>query len=408
MGKVNWSGKPEEFEELRQKVMHALSGVEPAGKPRSDHEPKALMLSSTARGSKSLPSYYLVYFLLVDLLDFPRMGAWEKSAWTVPIRYQDRLYGIEHQKMGLKICAPNEDPTARMTGRPTELQNDDSDQIAQRIRKAVVIAAPYFDWRAEQEAKSDKLNVLNHSKWLFERYRYFREQYFEQRREIETRNMGLRQDNNPFDLAAARRALNSGVLELSSESDWVAQAAVDAFFSWSEHAFIHVAILRGRIADGAQVSDLAAANWKDKFQAAIGLTDPRFKSHYDKLLLLRTQMRNFMAHGAFGKRGEAFLFHSGAGAVPVLLSDGGPNRYSLSGAPAFNESEAIDNIDSFLETFWASGLSAAKPHLFSTVPTILSFVADGTYANAMHSVELMSELVEVVENQMERAANMDW
>jgi len=28
------------------------------------------------------------------------MGKWEKSAWTVPVRYQGRLYGIEHQLPG--------------------------------------------------------------------------------------------------------------------------------------------------------------------------------------------------------------------------------------------------------------------------------------------------------------------
>jgi hypothetical protein len=400
--------KPEEFDELRRKVIRALGDIEPAGKPRSEHEPKALMLSSTTRGGKSLPSYYLVYFMLVDFLKFPQMGAWEKVAWTVPIRYQDRLYAIEHQKMGLRICAPNGDPNARMSGRPSEQQEHDSDQIARKVRKAVGIAAPYFDWRAGQAAKTNKLNVLNHSKWLFDRYEFFKDQYTEQKREAERRSAELRQEKESSDIQSALQALNSGVLELSAESDWVAQAAVDAFFSWSEHAFIHVAILRGRITNGSQVADLAAANWKEKFRAAIGLENPCFKSHYDKLLLLRTQMRNFMAHGAFGKRGEAFLFHSGAGAVPVLLSENGLNRYSFSGAPAFNEQEAIESIDSFLETFWSSDLSPVKPHLFSTVPSILTFVADGKYDQAMCSDKAMSELVEYIENQMDAAANMDW
>ena len=162
------------FAKLRQKVLYALSEIEPAGKPRSHDEPKALMLSSTTRGSKKLPPYYLVYFLFVDFLHFPRMGAWEKSAWTLPIRYQDRLYAIEHQKMGLRICAPNGDPDTRMSSRPSEQQEADSDLIANKVRKAVDLAGPYFDWRAEQEAKGNRLNVLNHSKWLFERYQFFK------------------------------------------------------------------------------------------------------------------------------------------------------------------------------------------------------------------------------------------
>lgn len=399
---------PDDFAKLRRKVLDALGDIEPAGKPRSDHEPKALMLSSTTRGSKRLPPYYLVYFMFVDFLQFPRMGAWEKSAWTVPIRYQDRLYAIEHQKMGLRICAPNRDPDARMSGRPNEQQEEDSDLIANKIRKAVNLAGPYFDWRAKQEATGNRLNVLNHSKWLFERYQFFKDKFTEQKAEAERRSAELRQEKDSSDLQSLLRALNSGVLELASETDWIAQAAVDAFFSWSEHAFIHVAILRGRIENGYQVADLAAANWKEKFRAALDLDDPCFKGHYDKLLLLRVQMRNFMAHGAFGKRGEAFSFHSDAGAVPVLLAESGTNRYSFSGAPAFDEVEAIRNIDSFLDDFWSSELSPVRSHLFSTVPSILTFVADSTYSKAMRSDEAMSELVEYLENQMDAAANMEW
>ena len=220
--------------------------------------------------------------------------------------------------------------------------------------------------------------------------------------------MELRKEKDSSSLQSLLRALNSGVLELTSESDWIAQAAVDAFFSWSEHAFIHVAILRGRIENGYQVAELAAASWKEKFRAALDLDDPCFKQHYDKLLLLRVQMRNFMAHGAFGKRGEAFLFHSGAGAAPVLLAESGTNRYSFSGAPVFDEGQAIRNIDSFLEDFWSSELSPVRSHLFSVVPSILTFVADATYSKAMRSDNAMSELVEYLENKMDAAANMEW
>ena len=153
---------------------------------------------------------------------------------------------------------------------------------------------------------------------------------------------------------------------------------------------------------------MAIDNWREKFRTALDLDDPCFKKHYDKLLLLRVQMRNFMAHGAFGKRGEAFLFHSGAGAVPVLLAENGKNRYSFSGAPAFDESEAIRDIDSFLYHFWSSDLSPVRSYLFSTVPSILTFVADTTYSKAMRSDEAMAELVEYLENRMDAAANMEW
>ena len=70
------------------------------------------------------------------------------------------------------------------------------------------------------------------------------------------------------------------------------------------------------------------------------------KYFYDHLCELRRQVRNYMAHGAFGKKGEAFDFHSGAGAVPVLL-DSRPElgRFSLTGDPEFDEEAAIATIE---------------------------------------------------------------
>jgi len=397
-----------EFDDLKRKVVRALGEVKPAGSPHSEDEPKSLLLSSRTQGSKLLPSYYLVYFLLVDFLQYPRMGQSEKSAWTVPIRYGGRLYAIEHQKMGLRICAPNSDPNARMSGRPNEQQEMDSELIAKRIQKAVSCAAPYFSWLAEKEAEGNRLNVLNHCRWLFERFQFFRTKFFDQKDEIERRNDSLRQNKDRNDIQSILGCLDSGLLKSSTEADWIAQAAVDAFFSWSEHAFIHLAILRGRVKNGTQVADLAATNWKEKFRAALDLDNRVFKMHYDTLLVIRVQMRNFMAHGAFGKRGEAFLFHSGAGAVPILLTEDATNSYSFSGDPDFDEVEAIKSIDSFLSDLWSSEISAAEPHLFSKLPSILTFASDGSYSKAMKSKEAMSQLVEYLENQMDAAANMDW
>jgi hypothetical protein len=119
----------------------------------------------------------LVYFLLVDLIGFPSMGQWEKSAWTVPIRYRGRLYGVEHRKMGLGVFAPTIDPTARMSRPPSVEAEADAMEIAALITKAVKAAGPYFEWRAEQAASTSELNVLNKSDWLYKRYEYFRDRF---------------------------------------------------------------------------------------------------------------------------------------------------------------------------------------------------------------------------------------
>jgi hypothetical protein len=78
--------------------------------------------------------------------------------------------------------------------------------------------------------------------------------------------------------------------------------------------------LQGKLKTGKDVANLAAAEWSEKVKTAIGLDDVEMKSLFDELLIIRRQIRNYMAHGALGKQGEAFEFHSSAGAVPVILN----------------------------------------------------------------------------------------
>lgn len=60
-----------------------------------------------------------------------------------------------------------------------------------------------------------------------------------------------------------------------------------------------------------------------------------------------------MAHGAFGKNGEAFSFHSGAGAVPLLLPhQKGSSRFSFCSDLGFNEEEVIALIERFISFIW--------------------------------------------------------
>jgi hypothetical protein len=399
---------PLTMQKVRQATLKALGDVRPAGPPISSDEPRALMLSARTKGGRSLPPYYLVYFLLVDLLDFPHMGHWEKSAWTVPVRYQGRLYGIEHRKMGLGVFAPSLDPKALKSGSPTDEQEADAKEVAALITKAVALATPYFEWRAEQAASGNQLNVLNKSPSLFERYEHFRDRF---------RQLSAEAESRKDERHITKKVLEDGTEETSGyfpfyslhkEAQWTAQAAIEAFFSWTEHVFIHLAILRGSAHTGKDVAELAGSDWKAKFKAALDLSDAETKDHYDALLDLRAQIRNFLAHGAFGKRGEAFRFHSGAGAVPVLLTDDQQHRYSLTGKPAFDEDWAIHEIETFIEHLWSGARAPAKHYIDSSLPSILTFVEDGTYARAMRSEESMKDFVESLTREFDNAANMDW
>lgn len=402
------SALPPEILRIHEAALNALQDLEPAGVPRSDAEGRGLMLSSRTNGGRGLPAYYLVYFLLIDLLGFPSLGKWEKTAWTVPVRYRGRLYGIEHRKMGLGIFAPNLDPTARMSGTPDEQAEEDARAIAALITKAISIAGPYFHWRAEQAISTPDLNVINKSEGLFDRYEYFRDRFRTLSDEAEQRKAERNIEKRSMSDGTVITSGSSPSFALHREAEWNAQAAIEAFFSWTEHAFIHLAILQGKLLSGDDVARLAESDWKVKFKAALDVAETQTKLHYDTLLDLRAQVRNFVAHGAFGKRGEAFRFHSGAGSAPVILTNNQKHKFSLTGRPAFDERLAIAEVESFLQHLWSGPLAPARRYVFSSLPSILTYAADGTYARAMRSEDEMNTFVEHLSGQFDRAADMDW
>lgn len=399
---------PPELLNVRAAALKALEELEPAGVPRSDSEGRGLMLSAQTDGGRSLPPYYLVYFLLIDLLGFPSLGRWEKTAWTVPVRYRGRLYGIEHRKMGLGVFAPNLDPAARMSGTPNEQAEEDARAITMLITKAVSIAEPYFQWRAEQAVSTPGLNVVNKSDSLFDRYEYFRDRFRTLLDDAESRKFERSIENKTLSDGTVITIGSSPSFVLRREAVWNAQAAIEAFFSWTEHVLIHLTILQSKLRSGDDVARLAESDWKAKFKAALDVADPHTKLHYDRLLDLRAQVRNFVAHGAFGKSGEAFSFHSGAGASPVVLTNNQRHKFSLTGRPAFDERMAIENIESFLLHLWSGVRAPARHYIFSSLPSILSYVVDGTYAQAMRSDDEMKRFVEHLSGEFDRAADMDW
>ena len=164
-------------------------------------------------------------------------------------------------------------------------------EIVRLIQNAVKMAEPYFDWRAEQAVRASKLNVVNKTKDLFERFSFFADQYDAKRAEAERRadeRVETRRDNG-YDIYFP-------TFGLRREAKWLALSAIESFFSWTEHVFILLAILRGNVVTGDAVAKLAAQNWDVKFKAALDVNDPETKRYYDDLIIVRRQLRNFVAH----------------------------------------------------------------------------------------------------------------
>ena len=388
---------PTHLANIRDAAIQAIAPIRAADESASA-EPTFLFSAQRTKAGRELPPYFLLYFLFVDLLGFKNLGQFEKTAWSVPIDYEGEVFLIEHRKFGAGVFA--RDPASQ------EVQ---AGEIVARIKKAVKVAEPFFDWLADQAMAASKLNVINRTDDQFQRFEFFLAEY---RRTAKV--LMEHTDRHPkaptIEHSSATDDFFSGRFTLYQQAGWLASSVIDAFFSWTEHVFIHLAILQGRIISGLEVAKLANDEWSKKFKCALDVADPDTKGFYDDLVEIRRQHRNFVAHGSFGKRGEAFSFHSGAGATPVLLPHrAGSRRFSLTGPTAIEDPEAIKVILAFIDHLWSGARAPARSYLQrSSLPIILTMAADGTYSRAMASVQAMQDLVDRLVQMWDRAANMDW
>lgn len=380
-----------EIENAARTILHPIKPADSTTRAPRDF----LFSAKWTQASDSLPPYYLVYFLLVDLLGYKNIGRFEKIAWSVPVDLDGRAFLIEHRKAGLGIFAQD-----------SELDEDLAQTIATRLAEAVAAAEPYFKWLADQAANGSDLNVLNHSIELYDRYRFYVDQYLAARAEA----AALRDEDLNREPPPGVSLYFTPGLALSRRAKWLALTAIETFFSWTEHVFIHLAIVQGDLKTGQDVRHAANSNWHQKFKLAMDCTDPVTLEYFENLRAIRQQTRNFDAHGSFGKHREAFMFHSRAGAVPLTLPGEG-----RSGTPRFGrgidfvEHETVELIEGFIEHLWSGSRAPAKLCIQdSGLPLILSFVKNGKYARAMQSEEEMVAFLDEQAAIFDRHANMDY
>ena len=383
---------PKDLELLKSRVLKAIEPIAEIN-DKTAAEDKFLFNAQRTNAGRSLPEYYLCYFLFVDFLGFKNLGQFEKISWSVPIDYKGVAFLIEHRKMGLGVFARN-----------AKSQDIEAGEIVKRIHKAVKMARPYFEWKASEAAKQSQLNVKNHHRRLFEKLEYFLELYKEASQEAEARS-----NERIIEKHGNGTSISFPAFQLRRNAEWLALSALDSFFSWTEHIFIHLAILNGKVVSGEDVASLADNDWVVKFKEAIDIDSQGTKVFYDQLVIVKRQLRNYMTHGSFGKKGEAFSFHSGAGAVPLLLPhQKGSGRFSFYGDLGFNEKDVVELIKQFIIHLWSGEREPAKLYVESDLPLILTMAKDGTYRAAMESVEEMEQLVDHLSREYDRAANMDW
>lgn len=406
--------QPSLFNQFQTKIHKEIAPIVQASKTTPIPE-NFYFLNVRVRTRSQLPPYFMVYFLFVELLQFRNLGPDEKVAWVIPIEYKGQFFTIEHRKFGLGIFSIKEESTK-------------CEEIVELVSKAVVKAKPFFEYLALKAVNESQLNVKNNCRELFDRYEYFLNRYKIVLQKYKNwRDAPLPKLDTNLDLTALFNEMYKTQQEGMGNSDsridevedndyhpsiempWLAQATIEAFFSWTEHLFIHIAILQGRITEGKAVGELAGANWAEKFKAAIPIMSKEMKRNYEELLSIRRQVRNFVAHGSFGRDFEAFQFHSGAGAVPVrMFIDKAKSKYSFEVITTYDDASAVSVIEKFISLLWKDDRLPAKIYLIDNqLPVLLTFAANGTYRMAMESTENMENFTRYLNYEIDKAANMD-
>ena len=379
---------------VRAAAQRALDPIQPANARTA--APKDFFFSAKRLASSdALPPYYFVRFLLIDLLGFRNTGPFDKTAWSVPIDLDGRPFLIEHRKFGLGVFGG--DTPADLEGAKT---------VARLLHRGVKASKSYFSWLADEAGKASALNVVNRAPSLFGRFIFFADLYDARSTEAEVRRKeSIRTDTGPNSWT-----VHFPARELREEAEHFALSAIESFFSWTEHVFILIAILRGACTTGDAVRDLARADWEKKYKAALDITVPADKALFDKLLEVRRQVRNFVAHGSFGKDGEAFSFHSSAGAVPLrILDQKNGARFGLGAGVAYRNHQTLLLLREFIDHLWSGDREAAQLYIMDHGhPLILTYAQDGQYARAMSSLDCMEAFADRLAYEFDRHANMEY
>lgn len=335
-----------------------------------------------------LPSLILVG--LTQLLGLSAYGPEEKLRWGVAFEFSGGAFAFEFRKFGLRLLCEEgnlDSPMLReLVGRTRGL----TDVVENYLTSELVPA----------QIANGSVTVPNLHFQLTERYRFLRNEAENAYRrpppkpEIEKSEHGTTTTHD-FD----RPTREGGAL---------ATAAVDAYFSRLEHVFVLAAAFYPAALSGG-LHALLSAGWSERAKAVLDLGDRVTKGLYDRLVDIREDWRNPVAHGGFHVGNASLYFHlPGIGALPARLrrTPAGVKVGFRLGVESFDSiCRTFDEFDEHLSTgplrfglLWAeSGLDVA-----------FDAASLAKYRAATSSEQRFAALVEGESRLHDMHANMDY
>ena len=214
--------KEEKIAQIKQQVLEILSGVTPFNNPQTYHNS---FIARRSIAGTNLPPYYLVYFLLGELLSFPNLGRDEKIAWSFPVTYKGREFFISHRKFGAGIFVLDEIKDEILAS-----------ELLKLIIRSVSKAKDFFNLIAERAVKASELNVKNNSQELFARYEFLLELYEEQHKYYLANKGKTKTEKGKTEYGSY---ISYVPLDrpFQIKANHLVISCTEAFFSWTEHLY---------------------------------------------------------------------------------------------------------------------------------------------------------------------------
>lgn len=221
--------------------------------------------------------YYFIFFLFIELLGYKYEGPFEKVAWVIEFDYEGRKFIILYKKFGLFI-----------SGAGNKL-----DDIVKKLNKAIKETLPYFEYRARGAINTSEINVDNYSDTLYKRFKHFFQEYSDKKEEANKVFEKMKEENHPLS-SIPRFHIKPQLVT------WIFFSVLESFFSWTDHVFLHLFILKGRIKTGKEAAEFMIKPWREKYMDVFDIKKAREKKLYDNLISVYN-IRSSAVHGVVGK-----------------------------------------------------------------------------------------------------------
>jgi hypothetical protein len=331
----------------------------------------------------------LVFIALKTLLGLKNYGPGEKMAWGIEAAYGDTAFAIQLEKFGLQLYVPQATDTCAF------------EDIKRALQKCCAVAESYLMPEVSDRLLAARVTLRNQYHRFEDAYQFFRKA---------SREAYAAPPPEPVVRETPRGTVTSSNPFLPrQEGGYLASAMLDAYFSKLEHVLVLLAAFSTLDVENGALQKLVGDRWDEKFKALFNVqTDQIAKRVYDDLKKIKEDLRNPASHGGFLKKGASFLFHSEAGALPVLLTR--VNRdfeFHITPVPpvTFEQvCEVLDEADSFLRD---SPLAEGFAYVAAGLDVPFDAESRQRYLQAIASGEF-EDLIERQAYLQDMHANMDY